>query len=101
MSDDDLYILRRTRHADGSPIGYMFWCPGCKCGHGVATDRTNPAANWTFNGDMEKPTFSPSVLVDKDRPERRCHLYVRDGQIQFLNDCHHGLRGQSVPMEPF
>ena len=31
-------------------------CPGCGCSH--IFDQ-----QWTFNGDFEKPTFSPSMLV--------------------------------------
>jgi hypothetical protein len=30
----------------------------------------------------------------------RCHIFVRDGKIQFLNDCTHELAGKTVPMEP-
>jgi hypothetical protein len=32
-------------------------------------------------------------------PSHRCHFFVRDGQIQFLEDCHHNLKGKTVPME--
>lgn len=33
-----------------------FYCPGCKCSHGFDS-------RWTFDGNMEAPTFSPSLLV--------------------------------------
>lgn len=76
---------------------YVFYCPGCKCGHSfdVRTDGKRPA--WTFDGNMERPTFSPSLLY----PDRRCHLFLRDGMIEFLSDCTHELAGRTVPMEPW
>lgn len=30
-----------------------------------------------------------------------CHSFVRDGQIEFLADCTHGLAGQTVPLLPW
>ncbi len=106
----DLKIMRTT---EGN--GLSFWCPGCKEAHRVIT----PA--WTFNGNFDKPTLSPSILVTGssrfptdaecdqaiatgqpvDLPPKRCHSYVTDGQIQFLGDCLHPLAGQTVPLEPF
>ena len=38
-------------------IGYMFYCPGCEEWHQFRLDR------WTFNGNIECPTVSPSILV--------------------------------------
>lgn len=72
---------------------WHFWCPGCECAHGIN-------ATWQFNGDLEKPTISPSVLATG---EKRCHSYVKDGKIQFLGDCDHVLKGQTVelPEWPF
>ena len=52
--------------------------------------------SWTFNGSIESPTFSPSLLCNQDDPGSRCHSFVKDGKIQFLNDCWHELRGQTV-----
>lgn len=74
---------------------YVFHCPGCGYSHPFEINA--PGGNgWTWNGSMDKPTFSPSLLVAGDYPENRCHSYVREGQIQFLNDCHHALKGQTV-----
>jgi hypothetical protein len=79
---------------------FVFLCPGCKYEHPFRTI-SNEQPNrpvWTFNGDLEKPTFSPSLLVGKDFPASRCHLFVKDGRIEFLSDCHHSLKGQTVEM---
>lgn len=70
-----------------------FHCPGCGHGHAYFVPR------WQFNGSMETPTFTPSLLNFRDNAERRCHLHVTDGKIQFLNDCWHELKGQTVPLE--
>lgn len=71
---------------------------------------------WTWNGDVDKPTLRPSVLTQgtqkltdaeykairsgtKIEPRKfRCHTWVSDGQAQFLDDCSHDLRGQTVSM---
>jgi hypothetical protein len=84
---------------------FVFFCPGCRCEHGVWTSKTNRnGARWTWNGDMVRPTFSPSLNISygngPDVPRVVCHSFVRDGQIQFLGDCTHALAGQTVPLEP-
>lgn len=106
-------------HAD-----YLFFCPGCKCAHGVWTTKTNTVnAIWTFNGNMEKPTFKPSILITHEtweppvtaenleqwklkpwtqtKVKKVCHSFVTDGKIQFLTDCTHELAGRTVPLPEF
>lgn len=100
----DPRIASRPNHPD-----FVFFCPGCRCEHGVWTSKSAPnGARWTWNGDLVKPTFSPSLVVTisypqgRDRPaeiKHRCHSYVRDGQIEFLGDCTHELKGQTVRLE--
>lgn len=89
---------------------FGYWCPGCDSGHEIAVSQPNHSgAKWTFNGDMERPTFSPSLHLKINTPDMGkyyqpdvestvCHCFVRDGMIQFLGDCTHALRGQTVPM---
>ncbi len=79
-----------------SEVRFVFHCPGCECGHYVRT--MGPEPRWEFNGDQEKPTVSPSILVFWDDPARRCHSFVKDGMIQFLDDCWHPLKGQTVAL---
>lgn len=105
-----------------------FWCPGCEELHQVRV-RPAPSPSWDFNGDYDRPTFSPSILVrtghyvpghkagdncwctfcaedkaDGNPPGfscKQCHSFVRDGHIQFLGDCSHALAGKTVKLEPF
>jgi hypothetical protein len=83
--------------------GYRFRCPGCEMTHAFRTEGEEP--RWQFNGDVERPTVSPSLLVSwtqgKQREPRTCHSFVRDGMIQFLADCTHALAGKTVPLEPW
>lgn len=91
----------------------FFWCPGCNDIHGIQTG----ANGWTWNGSLDRPTFTPSVLVggtqwaEDDhfyKPTHRvapgqkitCHSFVTDGRIQFLSDSTHELSNQTVPMGP-
>ena len=76
----------------------IFECPGCKYSHQILVD--GPQA-WQWNGDMEKPTITPSILVNqhKSNPSALvCHSYITDGKIQFLNDCEHELAGKTVDL---
>lgn len=74
-----------------------FWCKGCNRYHLVNIDKNNDGPYWEFNGNYDRPTFNPSILVTT--PKERCHSFVRDGQIQYLNDCDHKLAGQTVKLE--
>lgn len=90
-----------------------FWCPGCKCQHEISVEKPNfSGARWSYNGDPEKPTFSPSYHLKVNTPDMGahynsddsttvCHSFVRDGQIQFLGDCTHALAGQTVDLPDF
>lgn len=91
-------------------LGYLFWCLGCEEYHQI---NTNKNMQWDFNGSLTRPTFSPSYLTWLDpnpnaMPEHdpmgkfrngfRCHSFIKDGQIQYLEDCTHKLAGQTVAM---
>ena len=78
-------------------------CPGC--GEIKSLPLGGPEG-WTFNGDLDRPTLSPSVLVeaavttDGKVLQPRCHSFIRDGRIEFLSDCTHALVGQVVDLPP-
>lgn len=45
--------------ASDSGHGVSFFCPGCKSSHSIKTSE----GGWGWNGDVDRPTFTPSVLV--------------------------------------
>jgi Family of unknown function (DUF6527) len=57
--------------------------------------------NWSWNGDVDKPTLKPSLVQwhTVNGKEERCHVWITDGRVQFLSDCTHELRGQTVDLE--
>lgn len=87
-----------VREKNGPVDGYTFWCVGCGGHHPFYVRPFGDRHVWTFNGNIESPTFAPSLVCNKDDPPTRCHLFVRDGQIQYLADSWHGLKGTTVPM---
>lgn len=82
-----------------------FWCIGCDGGHTINIG-VGMTPNWVFNGDIEKPTFTPSVLVtyegvDADTPDGLpsvCHTFVTNGKIQYLGDCTHPLANTEIDL---
>jgi hypothetical protein len=58
---------------------------------------------WEFDDDDDCPTMSPSYLINIPEapghyPAVRCHSFIRSGRIEFLSDCTHELRGQTVDL---
>lgn len=94
--------LKGITNSAGLRVQLLFWCPGCKDAHPyrIARDPNEPehAPVWSFNGDLERPTFSPSLLVNANTSgARRCHLFLTDGQLSFCSDSDHELAGKTVP----
>lgn len=99
---------RQVRIGDKTQKRHYYWCPGCDALHGIAIlpDRQDNGAGWSFSGTLECPTYSPSQLTktklmrDDTGKEKEfvCHTFIRNGQIEFLNDCTHELKGKTVPL---
>jgi hypothetical protein len=85
---------------DGKTEQVWIDCPGCGVSHAF-TIKTPGFVPWTFNGNFDKPTFTPSLLCNKDYPESRCHSFVTDGRIQFLGDCFHDLKNTTVELPEY
>jgi hypothetical protein len=69
---------------------WIFGCPGCDGMHYF--DK-----RWTYDGNDESPTLSPSIVTEGNGGEK-CHLVISGGVIEFLDDCEHELRGMRVHM---
>lgn len=76
----------------------MHWCLGCKCFHLIHINKPNPhtGAKWYFNGDFDKPSFSPSIHIKRASGITECHYFIKDGMIQYLNDCLHPYAGKTI-----
>lgn len=115
-------VLRSAEDGNGGQ-SLLFYCAGCKMAHMVGVGEGS-GPRWGYNGNPEKPTFTPSVLVTWDQweppatnPEiaeklkrgeieqqkvsKVCHTFVTDGRIQYLSDCTHELAGQTIDLPPF
>lgn len=107
----------RSINADGHIYqAIVVWCPGCEYpakddGHPVGGLYMLPVGGdvdgrpeWDFDGNLDRPTLSPSILTHTNRPDRPepfvCHSFLRAGEWQFLEDSTHALAGQTVPMSP-
>lgn len=73
----------------------IYYCEGCDQLHAVDADR------WNWNKSTEKPTLSPSVLHRFLDSKTRCHYFIKDGMIQFLNDCTHHMKGKTVKLKNY
>lgn len=91
-----------------------FLCPGCEDVHQVHTGPNG----WTWDGSVDLPTISPSVLVRGvqwpvgegfHKPRHTvaaggqivCHSFVRAGRIEFLGDSTHALAGQTADLPDY
>lgn len=108
--------LRSIRETSGLTYSsLLFVCPGCVSGGpdgydgihmlpvNVKEDIGKPS--WTWDGSLDFPTLSPSILTNgfrnKDTNEvvrPRCHSFLRDGVFEFLKDSEHPLASQKVPI---
>jgi hypothetical protein len=100
-------------------------CPACGYIHALGIGPHYHGHTWQFNGDEDKPVFSPSLLMrqtmfyppvtpenieqyrlapwPQEQREYVCHSFIgcngaQPGEIIFLGDCTHALAGQVVPL---
>lgn len=104
-------VSATLRRAQG---GYVHWCPGCQEMHKLPD-------GWTFNGDLERPTFTPSFKHSGHRVVRDaagrwtgewvrdaagkpvpfvCHYILTAGVLHYCADSSHDLAGKTVPLPP-
>jgi len=79
---------------NNTSIRWLFECLACSCCHYINH-------TWTITGPEDSLTVTPSIFVNKDRvnPDAHaCHLFIRDGKIQYLEDCSHEYAGKTIEM---
>lgn len=114
-------LSAKLRSTAGGRLAY--WCQGCEGVHHVWVE--GEGAIWGWDGNVDAPTFTPSVLItsghyvsshklgDKcwctyavEFPHRaalapkceRCHTFIRSGMVEFLGDCTHAFAGKTEPL---
>lgn len=70
-----------------------FWCIACEEAHGGLP-------GWTWDGNQEAPSISPSYRVNYGDRKPECHVTVTAGKLQYHGDSKHALAGQLIAMEP-
>ena len=91
--------------------GHSHYCPGCREIHLIP-------GTWTFNGNYNSPSFSPSVKIsgvkrviengewvggwqtdsNSNPIPYVCHYFLHAGQLNYCADSTHALAGQTVPL---
>lgn len=79
------------RQAEGGR--FFHWCPECKMAHALPSD----TGRWTYNGNPDAPTFSPSFRQNLGLARGECHYIITDGNIHWCGDSWHG-RSDTQPM---
>jgi hypothetical protein len=114
------------RIIEGGQVG--FWCPGCEGMHAISIAAGGWTFNGDYGRPTFKPSvLVTSGHYVNDWAERkrknpaldcwcsfnqkhpgvttfkcfRCHSFVTDGQIQFLADSTHALKGKTVQLEAY
>lgn len=84
------------------------WCPGCRTYHRIWVNKLDNKPVWDWNGNVEDPTFSPSIKISTFIPSIsgnnfspmieyvRCHYSISNGIIIYYPDCEHELSGRSI-----
>lgn len=97
---------KRVVDSEGREYGWRIECPACRADTGngahILTTGEHLPTRWGFNGDADRPTFTPSLLCrypfGEERREVVCHSFITDGRIQYLGDCTHAMAGQTVDL---
>lgn len=84
--------LRRWVDPATGREGLTYWCQGCQSAHSICT---KGAGAWGWNGDVERPVFTPSVLSTQGhyvswwKPENGCAC---DYEREHPEEDHTGMR---------
>ena len=96
-----------------TPTIYVHWCSSCNSRHPINVGEPNSnGASWSFNNNVEAPTFTPSVNIrigpyslDDDECNKNiydvCHYNITDGKITYHGDTTGPLSGQTLELPDF
>lgn len=77
--------------------GFFWWCPACEEMHPLPYKQ-----GWTWDGNLETPTFTPSFKHDwywgEERKHLICHYIMTAGKVSYCSDCTHSMAGQTIEM---
>lgn len=96
-------MVRTVSDSSGTYTALMFVCPGCASMHDntgmhiLPVNSPGHEPQWTWDGNLEAPTISPSILTGRGSPNI-CHSFLKAGVFEYLDDCTHSMAGQHVPM---
>lgn len=89
--------LRTVEDQGHAYAAILIMCPACDDLHMLPVGGDVPPGKpqWEFNGNLEAPTLSPSLLTRMGN--QVCHSFLRNGIWEFLSDCTHAFAGQNTP----
>lgn len=107
--------MPKVRLYDKEKGTYTFNCPAGHIHYINTLIPNHKNAQWDFNGDVNKPTFTPSIsekcgqyVAECDEEHREyykkenlgyiCHFIITNGMIQFCGDCTHDLKNTTVEL---
>lgn len=100
MSSEPFFPLLSSKIAKIDDDCIAWYCLGCRHLHPVQINRpaNDPTAHsWAWNGDVIKPSFSPSI-VTRMAANQLCHCFVVGGTVKYLKDCTHHYADQTIEL---
>jgi hypothetical protein len=71
--------VRTSTEATADPVGLAFVCPRCMEVCSIMFQKVGEHAIWSWNGNLEKPTCTPSILHNAGKGGCGWHVYLVDG----------------------
>ena len=97
-------FMSKFKESDKHEGMISFYCPACKETHCIGIAKNNCGFPiWGYNGDNDNPTVTPSIKVEYHGADKDtiCHSFIKDGKIEYLQDCTHELAGKTVELPEF
>jgi hypothetical protein len=95
--------MAKTKLINSNQGIYSIYCEMCQINHHIPTVGDHPV--WTFNGDLEYPTFMPSVVVSSKYSAENnanpyiCHFFIKNGTIEYQGDCTHEFKNKTLSLK--